>query len=488
LEAPYKAGTSYGILKNSNGYEEKEVSSYNLKTNKGEIKIELNNANKYSVNLWLNNFKKFEDVTLKWAGIESLAFGSVPTDIEFTRESLSFEKFDVLLAAGGYDSNSTQLVFIKEGHTGEYGHSFEGPFARVVGGKNIISKISKGDKILKIEPVLKWEDQGEVIFTPDLSKTLENGDNLFTFVNVEMSPNSPLGAKHFYTLIKGGDLKVDLTAGAYICDTTLHGEECTYENFEPRTEGAVFVRTVGYGTGKVFISKVNMPATLMHSVVGNVTSGIELVKMASIGHTLTVFANPQQIMLQGKYIHEIKKLLSESEIELEIVGSKDDNSLVVSQDPETTLDILKEKKVKVVSIPETNLVKVKLYYDNAPKTVDYFKSSIGLHFNLVGSLKVSMAYDTTYLFEPQKNMKLVKEIFPENTPSSKVNKGDIGITNQASKRMGTIGIKTENDNLFGPTGEKFGNTNVVGKVLEPEKLKHLKKGDLMYIIEAEEGD
>lgn len=46
-----------------------------------------------------------------------------------------------------------------------------------------------------------------------------------------------------------------------------------------------------------------------------------------------------------------------------------------------------------------------------------------------------------------------KEILPENTPEKKVLAGEIGITNQAAKRMGTIGVRLIDDDLFSPTGE-----------------------------------
>ena len=58
------------------------------------------------------------------------------------------------------------------------------------------------------------------------------------------------------------------------------------------------------------------------------------------------------------------------------------------------------------------------------------------------------------------------------------------MTNQAAKRAGMVGVKAEDSDLFGPTGEKFNSTNIIGKVLEMEKLKNLRDGDIMYIIES----
>jgi UPF0288 family protein (methanogenesis marker protein 3) len=47
-----------------------------------------------------------------------------------------------------------------------------------------------------------------------------------------------------------------------------------------------------------------------------------------------------------------------------------------------------------------------------------------------------------------------------------------------------IGVKTIDDDLFGPAGERFSNTNIIGKILEIEKLKHFKDGDIIYILES----
>jgi UPF0288 family protein (methanogenesis marker protein 3) len=62
--------------------------------------------------------------------------------------------------------------------------------------------------------------------------------------------------------------------------------------------------------------------------------------------------------------------------------------------------------------------------------------------------------------------------------------GEIGITNQAAKRMGTIGVKLEDDDLFGPTGEKFSSTNIIGRIVEPKKLIGIKETDVIYVTEA----
>lgn len=94
-----------------------------------------------------------------------------------------------------------------------------------------------------------------------------------------------------------------------------------------------------------------------------------------------------------------------------------------------------------------------------------------------------MIYDDAYLFKTEKEVVKYKEILPENTPADKVHGGEIGITNQASKRMGTIGVRLGDDELFGPTGERFSSTNIVGRIINPEKLLDVKEGDVIYVTE-----
>jgi UPF0288 family protein (methanogenesis marker protein 3) len=94
-----------------------------------------------------------------------------------------------------------------------------------------------------------------------------------------------------------------------------------------------------------------------------------------------------------------------------------------------------------------------------------------------------MIYDDTYLFKTEKEVVKYKEILPENAPTGKVPGGEIGITNQAAKRMGIIGVRLGDDELFGPTGERFSSTNIVGRMIDPEKLLGVKEGDAIYVTE-----
>ena len=86
------------------------------------------------------------------------------------------------------------------------------------------------------------------------------------------------------------------------------------------------------------------------------------------------------------------------------------------------------------------------------------------------------------IFEGDK--KTAKGLVPENNPVDKVIRGQIGITNMASKSAGLIGIRFEDNSEFGPTAENFEATNIIGNIeSDYDKLEKLKEGVVVYVTE-----
>ncbi len=480
---PYIPSTAVGILKETAEKRTETITEYAINTPKGELRIEIKNPESPSGKLWAEHFKEYEGKPVHWTGSEALAFGPFETEFKPSREISSFEALDVLFGAGGFDSRNTHLIFSRKRHSAEYGTPEDGVFATVVTGRKILFKLSKEDRILNIEPIIEWEQISEKTCTTDLSTLLEDGNSIFTYFEVELSRNAPKGAEQFYALTREGTLTVDVVTSSYISDDTLKEETVPYENFEPRSEGAISIRTVGYGTGRTYISKEERPSSLVHSVVGKVTKGLELIKLAEKGQKLSVESIPPQLVLLGHSFEEVEPVLSTIGIELVRDGYTGEDSVIVKQDPPTTMEILGEAKVTAYAVSRAKLIEIELYPERAPKSVDFFRHALELKIKNVGKLPVSMTYEDTYLFKTEKDVVKYKEILPENTPTEKVHGGEIGITNQAAKRMGTIGVKLEDDDMFGPTGEKFSSTNIIGRIINPEKLKGIKKGDAIYVSE-----
>lgn len=482
--APYNDGTAIGILKGTAEKRKEAVTEYAINTPKGEFRIEINKPELPSGKLWAKHFKEYEGKPVHWATPEALAFGPFEAEIKPSHGTRNFKEFDVLFGAGGFDPLNTHLILSRKRHSAEYGVPEDGVFASVVTGRNILFRLSREDVILSIEPIIEWEQLSEKICTTDLSTPLEDGNGIFTYFEVELSRNSPIGAEQFYALTREGTLDTDIITSSFISDDTLKGEPVPYENFEPRSEGAISIRTVGYGMGRTYISKDERPSSLVHSVVGHVTGGIELIKLAEKGQKLSVECIPPQIVLLGHSFQEVEPVLSYIGVELIKDGYIGEDSIIVSQDPPTTLEILGEAKVTAYAVSRAKLIEIEFNPEKAPKSVDFFRHALGLKTKTVGKLPVYMIYDDTYLFKTEKEVVKYKEILPENTPTDKVLAGEIGITNQAAKRMGTIGVRLVDDDLFGPTGEKFSSTNIIGRIIDPQRLIGIKKGDAIYVSEV----
>ena len=99
-------------------------------------------------------------------------------------------------------------------------------------------------------------------------------------------------------------------------------------------------------------------------------------------------------------------------------------------------------------------------------------------------MPVYFVYENTLLFKPEIEAVSYKDLLPENKPSGVVPAGSIGVSNQVSKKIGLVGVRLTEDKRYGPSGEKYEATNIIGRVLEPEKLKDVKEGETIYIMEV----
>jgi UPF0288 family protein (methanogenesis marker protein 3) len=147
------------------------------------------------------------------------------------------------------------------------------------------------------------------------------------------------------------------------------------------------------------------------------------------------------------------------------------------------MEVLRQGKVKLTSIHANRLVAIELYDDLAPKTLDYFRHVVGLKERPVGPLPIFFVYENTVLFKPVIDATSYKELLPENKPTGPVPAGSIGVSNSVSKKIGLIGVKQIEDKRYGPSGEKFEATNIIGRVLDLEKLKDVKEGETVYVLE-----
>ncbi len=475
-------GAIVGIVK-GRGEKSLQTNSYWLSTTKGKIRIELLDTDLQKI--WHENVGQIEGLEARWTSSDAIAFGPFATAIAWRRDAHEYNRWEIALGAAGFEAEKTHMIFVRKRHTSVYGAPVEGGvFARVVGGKNTLDKLEKEDRITGVEPIVEWEDLTEKLATTDMTLPLAEGMEIFTRFEVELIEDAPLGAEFFMALTRDNTLNVDSVSSSYISSDLLLTEPIKFEHREPRLEGAVTVRTSGRGLGRIFIYKADRTSNPGHSVVGRVTSGMDMVKLAGAGHLLTVRVRPDRIMLMGTTLPQALQDMKNRGIEAEVEGYSGEDAVVVKQDPDTTMSVLKDKKVKLTSIPSKRLVSIELYDKLAPKTLDYFRHVTGLKEKPVGPLPVYFVYENTILFKPAVEATSYKEILPENKPTGPVPAGSIGISNQVARKIGFAGVKLVDDKRYGPSGEKFEATNIIGRVIDLEKLRDVKEDEIVYVLEV----
>lgn len=478
-KAFYLPGTTIGILKAGTKKEE-ATSEYKIITTKGEFRIEL--AGEHGI--WTRFKDDLINIKAHWDTANSIAFGPFETDVVPERVEKKFNRYDVFFGTGGYDPKNTYLMFSKDKHFSDYGSPRDALVGKVISSKGVFTGLKQGDTILKIEPVIKWETLLDKISTTDLSTKLADGMRIFTYFKVDLVNEAPEGAEHFLALIRKKTFNVQTFSNSFISDDALKGEGCSYEHWEARSEGAVAVRTDGVGNGRIYIYKVDRTSSAVHSVVGHVTEGIELIRIVQAGSRLAVIPNPERVMILGMGFAQAEKILDARGLKLEKHGYTGEDAIIVEQDPKTTIEIISEGVVAGLGMRSDKIIDVKFYDDLAPITLDFFRHSLRLKDLPLGPLPVFYTYENTYLFRSEKEAEAYKEIMPENVPKKEVKAGEMAVTNQAAKRYGMIGVKLTDDPKYGPTGEKFECTNIIGKVIHPERLKGVKAGDIVYVREV----
>lgn len=476
-------GTVIGIVK---GRTEKSraTNSYWLKTTKGKIRIDLLDSDLAKV--WHDAVDYVGEIGVRWSTAGAIAFGNFTSGILPDRASHEYGRWDVVLGAGGFESEKSQIIFIKKRHSGAYGvpSKSRGLFARVVGGKNTLDKLGNGDRIIEIEPIVEWEDLTDNMVTADLTTPVVGGMEIYSRFEVDLVRDAPHGAEFFLAATRDGVFVTSAASSSYISSRLLHGEPIVFEHREPRLAGTVTVRTRGRGLGDIFIYKDDRTSNPAHSVVGKVSKGMDLVKLAEPGQRLTVNVRPERFMVMGYPLSKALDFASSRGVECAVEGYTGEDAVVVHQVPETTMEVLKAGRVSLNSMPASRLVAIELYDDLAPKSLDYFRHVVGLKERPVGPLPVFFVYENTVLFKPAVDAVSYKELLPENKPTGPVPAGSIGVSNQISKKIGLVGVKIVEDRRYGPSGEKFEATNIIGRVIDQEKLKDVKEGETVYVLEV----
>jgi len=474
---PYRDGHTVGIIKGREAQKLDVIKEYAIFTNKGEIRIEINEPCR---RLWLRTYDFFVGANVHWSQPQIVSAGPAATDLKVVRTEREYERWDVTYSLGGFDQANTYLSFIKKRHRTSYGTNIV--LGKAVAGRNVLEKLENGDEIQRIEPIERLEYVTDKFTTSDLDLKLEHGMEVYTYFKATLSRDVSEGVEHFLALVKDGSYRVDGVTNTYVVSTRLRGRASPPEMLDARSEGAITVRTSGNDRGNVFIYKRDTPSNLNHSVIGYVSAGIELVKIATPQQKLCVLTDPTRIMFLGQNYASVEKEVNRLGISLEREGYEGEDAVVVRQSPLNTVDILKAKSVTTFAVPYDKLVKIELYEQSAPKTVAYFRTVAGLRDNPVGSLQTHVMFGTTIMFRAQTAETF--DIVPENTPPSQVNAAEIGVSNRSSKYAGLIGVRLEDNKKYGPTGERFNSTNIIGRIVNAEPLQNVRENETIFISET----
>lgn len=429
-------------------------------------------------------------MNVQWIDRYSVAFGPFRSTIEPARRGYSYDRGDVILGCGGYDAKRSYLVFSKIRHLADHGAPVDGGIiGRVVSGRGVIDRWSLGVTIEKFERVLSWQDRTRSFTTKDGNLVLENGMKLISYVSIVSEGYQPddvdirtaESVEHFLLGLKDNRFMVARATSTHIRDCRMIQSDVFNELKKPRREGTVTVRTAGPSKGCIYIYHNDVPSSTKHSIVGQVTQGIELVKLARVNEVLCLKITPEHCDIVGKTVRDGMIRANERGIK-PTFDYLNDNRIIVNQEPRTTLEVLKQKSINLVTASRDKVITIRLDDEHAPLTCEVFREMTGLRFHSIGKLPVFFKFEDIILFKPE--MKSTMKILPENTPDTDVPAYTIGITNDIRKGVGTIGVRMSDNSEFGPTAEPFEGTNILGVVLDSDKLRNVKEKDTVYIREV----
>jgi len=465
---------------------EEATRHFRITTTKGEFVAEIPGS---SVSLPDPGDASFNPA-LHWSDRYAAAFGPFPSDFNPSRQPSRYARGDILIGCGGYDTQRSHLIISRKDHQADHGAAEGGGIiGRVVAGRGTIDRLGTGDQITGIQRMISWADTTHTITTTDLSLPLEEGMEIISHIRIRADGYSEEvidtaiadSVDHLLFSLQSGIFHAERTTSTHCMDAHLGRMDIRQEQKAPRREGAVTARTKGKLSGAIYIYRDDVATSPHHTVIGQVTHGIELIRLISDGESCAVVCEPEQFDLLGMYLEDALAYAENRGISLK-ADSESPKRMIISQEPGTTLQVLKEKQVTVTTMDQNDVIDITLFDEKAPRTVDIFRRFTGLKRYSIGMLPFFFNFDDVWLFEPEIPEKI--NIIPENTPVGSVPKRSLGMTNASRRGAGLVGVRDSENAEFGPTAEPFEGTNIIGIMHDLEKLQKLKEGETIYIREV----
>ncbi|WP_214020613.1 methanogenesis marker 3 protein [Methanoculleus sp.] len=431
-----------------------------------------------------------ERLHVHWQDRYAASFGPFESDLRPAREPGRYERGDVILGCGGYDPSKSYLIFARMRHAADYGTPADGGvIGRVVTGRGLLDRIGDGDRVIEVERIFRRADRSNAIITRDAEFPLEDGMQVVSYVEAEVQgfggdgieTETARSVEHFLLSVQSGRFQTDRSSSTHVADAHLVPTKVPAEFPGPRLEGTITVRTAGKSAGAVYIYTQGVSASPVHTVVGRVVHGIELVRFAGEGALLAIRAEPERFDLVGLALPEAEAVAARRGVSLTADAAVGDR-IVVGQTPATTLEVLAAGEVRVATEPADHVISITLDEAAAPRSVKIFREVTGLKHHAVGKMPLVFTFEDVFLFKP----KIAKGvgIIPENTPTGEVPAFTLAMTNDSRRGTGMVGIRTTPNAEFGPTSEPLTGTNVIGHVLDAANLAGMREGATVYVKEV----
>lgn len=478
---PYTPGTMVAVIRPMDKVR-KETEEFKFTTTKGTFVVKLNTSEE--ARIWKDAHPLMADKSVRWATSKVIAVGSFPTKLTAVRGKVKYSRYEAFLSLGGFDSNTTYVMFAQSDHEGEYGLA-GGVIGHVTKGRHVLTALKEADKVLEVRPIVFELSSKDAFATTDLSTKLEDGMCVETHVRVKLDHRSPVSCEHFLVTIRSGTLKLTERTAAYTASSTNMDVTLIAEANDIRQPDMVTVRNKGSGTGRVYIYKLRRQINPNHNTVGIAVAGEQLIHLAPDHSEVTIVTDPVRILTVGLTQSDAKSFLESNGLKQKRIGDESDDSIVVEQEPELTLEAISSPEIETFGVRPDQIRDIILADDTAPVTSNYIRKMTGLDHKPIGTMKVHFTFEGMPLVTFEGNASIASSLIPENAFVQEIGvaRGEIGVTNMARPNRGLIGIRLETSNEFGPTGEEDHGTNMAGTVLSDlnAMMSGLKDGDIVYV-------
>ncbi|MFZ2070568.1 MAG: methanogenesis marker 3 protein [Halobacteriota archaeon] len=493
LNGEFRQGCITAVVSEKEQLELKNEFAIEVEAGEARIKIvrgKESEVESAALSLFLKDYNRFHNGggTVAWNTEDITAIGPLATNLAVVKRAQHYKKWDVFLGFGGFDPGQTYLMISKREHEAAYGTGEDAVIGRLTRGRSIIVDLQEGERIAGIQPIVtKAERVG--FDTTDLSIEIKEGQEIFTYAKIALFREAPMSSEHFFSLTSKGTFSVDDLTHTYVASKALEQLSLPVESLEYRSNHRLSARNRGAEKGKVYLYKESRLPNPSHNVFGEIVQGGELIDYAQKGDTIRTLTEPKWMMVVGKTQKEAETFFAQADIEEVREGNKSDDAIVVDQMPALTMEIIDRGTVRTVGVDAKGVFTVELFYEEAPKTVWYFKKLTGLIHRPIGNLKVHLCMPgMLVLFQGSEEE--AGTLVPENLPKGEVKKGSFGVTNMSRTNRGLMGIRLDDSDKYGPTAETFDGANLVLSFSEFSSstlsfLSKLKEGDMIYVKEKD---